>query len=197
MKPCTYTDAVYETRKGHWPFVLTKDLIVHLGMGFKGIHKFIDKGVVMATLVNDTLAIHAGYASDGASPHICTIGPIRIGTPSHKRIAPGFFAHDCMYQFGSLPCCPWTYAQADDVLYHLMRERGSILGAPYHAAVSIFGGLHRRFTSKGSTTIACIVNHALVLLASILLTGCGGTFTLSPGGSLSYTTPRIIKPSGK
>lgn len=159
MKPYTITDAVYEVQKGHWPFVLTKDLIVGLGMGFKGIHKFVDNGVERAMLVNDKLVIYAGYASDGASPHICTIGPIRIGTPSHKKIAPAWFAHDCMYQFGALPCCPWTYAQADDVLYHLMRERGSILAAPYHAAVSIFGGLHRRITGKGSTSIACIVTH--------------------------------------
>lgn len=28
---------------------------------------------------------------------------------------------------------------------------------------------------------------------TLILTSCGGTFTLRPDGSLSYTTPEIIK----
>ena len=33
-----------------------------------------------------------------------------------------------------------------------------------------------------------------LILATLILTGCGGTFTLRPDGSLAYTTPEILKP---
>jgi hypothetical protein len=32
-----------------------------------------------------------------------------------------------------------------------------------------------------------------VIALAALLTSCGGTFTLRPDGSLSYTTPEILK----
>lgn len=35
---------------------------------------------------------------------------------------------------------------------------------------------------------------ALILAIVLFLASCGGTFTLSPTGSLSYTTPKIIAP---
>lgn len=34
---------------------------------------------------------------------------------------------------------------------------------------------------------------AAVIVAAFLLTSCGGTITLRPDGSLSYTTPEILK----
>ena len=38
---------------------------------------------------------------------------------------------------------------------------------------------------------------AILLLVALcsMLAGCGGTFVLKPDGSLSYTTPELIKPS--
>jgi hypothetical protein len=160
MKPHTLTPCDYDVVKGRWPFVLRSDIAVNLCLGLKGRHLFQDRGVTRGKLVGDRLTVFAGYASDGASPHIFTVGKLRIGTPSHRKTAPGFFIHDFLYQFGSLPCCPWSYEQADDVLYHLMRQEGSVLAAPYHAAVSIFGGLHRRITRNPTTSIACLEAHA-------------------------------------
>ena len=159
MKPRTLSQCSYEVVKGHWPFVLTENLVTDLAYGFRGKHVFRDRGKTLGELIGDTLTIFEGYASDGASPHICTIGKLRIGTPSHHKTAPGFFVHDFLYQFGRLECCPWTYEQADDVLFHLMRQHGSILAAPYLAAVSIFGGIHRRLTQRPSETIECLGGH--------------------------------------
>jgi hypothetical protein len=159
MKPLTLTDCNYTTVPGKWPFVLTSDLVTDLCLGLCGEHTLVHRGRMMGTLVDDRLTIFAGYASDGASPHFFTIGKLRFGTPSHRKTAPGFFVHDFLYQFGRLPCCPWTFSQADDVLYHLMRQEGSILAAPYHAAVSIFGGLHRKITGSSSAAISCNTKH--------------------------------------
>ena len=33
----------------------------------------------------------------------------------------------------------------------------------------------------------------IAILATLFLTGCGGTFSISPTGIISYTTPEIIK----
>jgi hypothetical protein len=33
----------------------------------------------------------------------------------------------------------------------------------------------------------------LILLGTLLLASCGGTFVLRPDGSLAYTTPEILK----
>jgi hypothetical protein len=33
----------------------------------------------------------------------------------------------------------------------------------------------------------------LILLGTLLLASCGGTFTLRPDGSIAYTTPEILK----
>ena len=33
----------------------------------------------------------------------------------------------------------------------------------------------------------------LILLGTLILASCGGTFTLRPDGSLAYTTPEILK----
>lgn len=37
------------------------------------------------------------------------------------------------------------------------------------------------------------IYHVFVMCCSMFLIGCGGTFTLRPDGSLSYTTPEILK----
>jgi hypothetical protein len=159
MRTHTLTECYYKIVEGRWPFVLTNKLVVDLCLGLRGKHVFLERGVEIGRLNGDILTIHAGYASDGASPYFGNLCGLRIGTPSHRKTAPGFFTHDFLYQFGRLTCCPWTYAQADDALYNLMRWEGSVLAAPYHAAVSILGGLHRRITASPSLTIACLVNH--------------------------------------
>ena len=37
----------------------------------------------------------------------------------------------------------------------------------------------------------------LALIIALALASCGGTFTLRPDGSLSYTTPEIMNASAK
>lgn len=113
----------------------------------------------IARLDGDILTIFAGYASDGASPYFGNLCGLRIGTPSPASSAAGFFVHDCLYQFGELPCAPWSYDDADDALYCLLRSTGFKLAGAYHAAVALFGGLYRQLTRKPSATIACISNH--------------------------------------
>ena len=143
---------------GQWPFVLLDDLLVDLRQGFVGTHVFCDCDKPIGSLVGDLLTIYAGYASDGASPgFVVPWLDWRIGTPSPFSSAPGFFTHDFLYQFAELPCAPWTYEQADDALYSLLRAGGFLAPSSYHAAVTIFGGLFRRLR-KVSTTVSCNVH---------------------------------------
>lgn len=152
--PCQYQ----RNAKGKWPFVLTQDLQVLLNQGFIGTHVFFDGDKAIGSLAGDLLTLYAGYASDGASPGFTVPGfGWRWGTPSPASSAPGFFTHDFLYQFGELACAPWTYSQADDALYSLLRAGGFQLPATYHAAVTIFGGIFRRF-GKASTTVSCSVH---------------------------------------
>lgn len=51
---------------------------------------------------------------------------------------------------------------------------------------------HKRKRSTGMLLFDLII-AALILVGIMILTGCGGTFTLRPDGSLSYTTPEILK----
>lgn len=53
----------------------------------------------------------------------------------------------------------------------------------------------RRYKRNRSTAV---LRFDLILSVAILggvmaMTGCGGTFTMRPDGSLSYTTPEILK----
>ena len=43
--------------------------------------------------------------------------------------------------------------------------------------------------------LAAAISILLLVALCTLLAGCGGTFVLKPDGSLSYTTPELIKPS--
>ena len=143
---------------GKWPFVLLSDLMVNLNQGFVGTHVFYDGSKPIGSLVGDLLTIYAGYASDGASPGFVVPGlGLRIGTPSPASAAPGFFTHDFLYQFAELPCAPWTYEQADDALYSLLRSGGFLAPSSYHAAVTVFGGLFRRLGNV-STTVSCKIH---------------------------------------
>jgi hypothetical protein len=146
----------YERKpRGKWPFVTTGDLRYNLGLGLKGSHTFCDGEKSIGRLEDDILTIYTGYASDGASPgFIIPFFGWRFGPPSPKSSAPGFFLHDFLYQFGGLPCCPWTYEQADDAFEALLIAHGFSLPRSYHSAVTIFGGIARRL-SKVSTTLYC------------------------------------------
>lgn len=157
MKPRALNSASYSEKTGKYPFVLNENLQVYLGLGHLGRHVFSSNGTVLGDLTDDVLTIYRGYASDGASPCIFRIGRFRLGTPSHRKIAEAWFTHDFLYQFGRLVCSPWTYRKADQILYDIMRQKGSILAALYYSAVVTFGGLHRHVTKKPNTEIACLV----------------------------------------
>ena len=152
----------YERRDGKWPFVTTGDMRYHLGLGLVGSHTFLDGEKSLGRLEGDLLTIYQGYASDGASP--CVIVPVvgwRWGVPSPASAAPGFLLHDFLYQFAEVACCPWTYEQADDALYALLRAHGFCMPASYHAAVSIFGGMARRLGRASTTVYCCTHTHEI------------------------------------
>jgi len=160
MIPTLKSLVCYKRQRGRWPFVLTEDLTVDLGLGLKGQHLFIDRGLSICRLDGDLFTLFAGYASDGCTPYFGCLLSLRIGTPTPQGTAAcSWWIHDAMYQFGELSCAPWSYAQADDVFFHLLRTYGWKLASPYHAAVSIFGGIARKLRRNPSTTIACISSH--------------------------------------
>jgi len=140
----------YQRQPGRWPFRLCGPFSVNLDMGLRGTWSFEERGEILGMLTGDFLTIFEGYQSDGASP--CLIfGDIRIGTPSPQSSAAGFFVHDFMYQFESV--APWTFADADNALYWLLRQNGFWGSGVYHSAVATFGGLHRRLTRRPNTEI--------------------------------------------
>lgn len=51
---------------------------------------------------------------------------------------------------------------------------------------------HKRNRSTGLLLFDLIL-AALILVGVMAMTGCGGTFTLRPDLSISYTTPQILK----
>ena len=161
MRPAVrITPVCYACQPGPWPYVLTADLRIDLGCGFIGEHRFIDKGISMAHLKGDQLTIYAGYASNGCSPYFGNFFGLRIGTPTPRgNAAASWFVHDLLYQFGELVCAPWSYDQADDIFFQLMRQHSFPLAGAYHVAVSVLGGLHRQLTRAPSTTIACLTTH--------------------------------------
>lgn len=158
MTARSLTSFPYDDCGGKWPFVLRRDACVNLGLELTGSHWFECRGQRIAHLSGDMLTIHAGYASDGASPYFGKLFGLRIGTPSHARTAAAFFTHDLLYQIADCPCQQlWTYRDADKVLHDLMSQRGSCLGGAYHAGVAIFGGLHRRL-KKAPNFTTCLTH---------------------------------------
>ena len=155
------TPICYSCQPGKWPFVLTEDFVVDLGLGLVGEHYFQCRNVPLGKLRGDVLTIFKGYASDGASPHFGTVCGVRCGTPSHSKTAPGFFTHDFLYQVAEVGCITWTYEDADEVLHDLMCAEGSKLGSIYYAAVAFFGGLYRHFRQTPTAAI-CISNHRML-----------------------------------
>jgi len=52
----------------------------------------------------------------------------------------------------------------------------------------------RHIRNRSTGRLLCDLIVALAILAGVMaLTGCGGTFMLRPDGTLSYTTPEILK----
>ena len=145
MIPRLIHPVFYERQRGRWPFRLTGPVVVNLGMGHLGHIAFYERDEMLGLLTDDILTIFEGYQSDGASPCII-IGGIRIGTPSPRSAAAGWFVHDFMHQFQSV--APWSYKQADDCFYWLLENDGFILSGLYHDAVAKLGGLYRKHFNK-------------------------------------------------
>lgn len=141
---------------GRYPFVLTRNFSVDLGLGLRPERADFYTGTrCLGVLRGDVLTIFAGYASDGASPGFVVpwLG-WRIGTPSPASAAPGFFTHDFLYQFADVPGVPWDRDDADDIFYDLLREGNFAAPALYHDVVSLFGGAFRRL-SKIDPSLSC------------------------------------------
>lgn len=52
----------------------------------------------------------------------------------------------------------------------------------------------KRPSELGQAVIACILFWVAVAVFILLVASCGGTFVLRSDGSVSYTTPEILKP---
>jgi O-acetylhomoserine (thiol)-lyase len=118
----------------------------------------------------ETLAVHAGYSPD----------------PTTKAVAVPIY-QTTSYAFDN--------AQHGADLFDL-KVAGNIYTRIMNPTTDVFekriaaleGGTGALGVASGQSAIS------LALLAIImLLTGCGGTFTLRPDGSLSYQTAEILK----
>lgn len=130
----------WNTQDGEYKLYLREDLYFYLGLGLKGIHIFTYREKEIGNIFDDVLCIRSGYAWNICSPAFSIIG-IRIGTPSPELVYLASLIHDFLYQFGGLPCNPWTKKQADDVFYNMMIKQGYKLAGLYHYAVVKFGKL--------------------------------------------------------
>lgn len=116
--------------------MLTADLVLDLGMGYRGRHDFRHTGTSWGILSDDQLTIFAGYASDLCSPGFYLLGRW-WGTPSRNAELPAFL-HDFVRQFmaPAVACSPWDRKGADDLFYNALRMQRHPLAGTYHGAVS-------------------------------------------------------------
>jgi hypothetical protein len=123
-----------------YPYRLIQPLQVRLDAPWLPIHPtitFLSQGKTIATLKDNVLTIHSGYAIDGAS-----------GAPLDEHILLEVFLHDLFYQFGQCTGAPWTRRQADQLFLQLMRLHNFPLARTYYHAVRFFGWLHYRSHSN-------------------------------------------------
>jgi hypothetical protein len=139
--------------------VLTCDLELNLGMGYKGYHEFCaDSGQLLGILSDDDLTIFAGYASDLCSPGFYLFGRW-YGTPS-KGMELEAFLHDFARQVMDVPCCPWDRKGSDDLFYNAGKMRGHGMRIKiYHGAVAGFFGSLWIKLNKPRHEVYCRSSH--------------------------------------
>jgi hypothetical protein len=144
----------YETQPGQYPWRLMRHLDIRIpGADFRR-HAFLERGNMLGEIWGSRLRIFPGYAINGCSPS-WVIGKLRLGTPTPKSSLPAAFAHDFLYQFLPLPCCPWSREDADAALLALLDHEGFPLGLTYYSAVRVFGGFFAQ--KRGTNTnISCL-----------------------------------------
>jgi len=119
-----------------WPYISTRLVRYDLPFDFKLgkddriVFKSMDREPLGVLNHDNRLFIHAGYAFDGAT---CA--------PDFKSGMAAYFIHDFMYQMLRHSACPWTKAQADQMLKLVGDEFGFKLSGVYFHAVSIFGSM--------------------------------------------------------
>jgi TM2 domain-containing membrane protein YozV len=116
--------------------VLTADLSLDLGMGYRGTHHFYHEQTLWGVLVDDHLHILAGYASDLCSPGFYLFGRW-WGTPS-KGAELASILHDFARQFmrPAVACSPWDRKGSDDLFYNALCLSNHPLASTYHGAVA-------------------------------------------------------------
>lgn len=140
--------------------VLTADLVLDLGMGYKGRHEFCaGEGQLLGILNDDKLTILKGYASDLCSPGFYLFGRW-FGTPS-KGLELEAFVHDFARQMVGLPCCPWDRKGSDDLFYNAGKMRGHGMKIDvYHGAVAgRLGNLWMRLNKPRHDVYCRCFNH--------------------------------------
>jgi len=140
--------------------VLTYDVTVDLRKGYKGRHQFWSHGRLIATLVDDLLTIHEGYASDLCSPAVRVAG-CWIGTPTGEGEELAAFVHDVARQLLGHPCAPWTRKDTDDLFWDFLTDGGSRVRRLYHFAVSsVIGSVFMALTARDKgITCSCHRNR--------------------------------------
>lgn len=141
--------SVFRWRPTHkYRAILTHDVTVDLRKGYKGRHQWWHGDMPVATLVDDYLTIHEGYASDLCSPAVRVAG-CWIGTPTGPGEELAAFVHDCTRQLLGHPCAPWTRKDTDDLFYDFLGEAHSKVRRLYHFAVSsVIGSAFMALTRK-------------------------------------------------
>lgn len=131
--------------------ITTCEVVVKLNRPqYRGSHRFVLDGRLLASLDNDILTIHEGYASDLCSPAI-RIGKWWIGTPTSEREALAAIVHDVTRQLlaSKLACIPWDRKDTDDFFFEFLKESNSWVSGIYHRAVSgLVGSLFMRLTAR-------------------------------------------------
>lgn len=135
---------------------LTADLVLDLGMGYRGYHVFAHEETRWGMLNNDVLTIFAGYASDLCSPGIYVFG-VWLGTPS-RGMELEAFVHDFLRQFMSVPCVPWDRKSSDAIFYNAGIMRGHNMKIKvYHGAVAGKLGDLWMWLNKERPEVSCTI----------------------------------------
>jgi hypothetical protein len=122
-------------------FILTQSLFIRFKGRDFGQGRFLDqKGTVRLMCDGDCLIVTNRYGWDGASPKFKLFGKW-VGAIDTEGSKVATCVHDALYQFMHLPCLKITRADADAILYGIMKQNKTIVALPYYIAVRLLGGI--------------------------------------------------------
>ena len=120
-------------------FLLRSDFTLTLPEDWHGHWLFYENGKCLATMLDSSMTIYAGFSWDGCSPSQL-FGIKWLSAPSPASTIVGSLYHDLFYQFVGVRGCPWDRRCADDELRSLLRGNSFPAADLYYYAVRLFGG---------------------------------------------------------